>query len=156
MTDDAERRPIVLEGLPEAAFRSAVGYLDDALRECQLVLVAEGQGHETDAELSRVARSLVPDLEEVGDAFRAAGSQVRDDGTLRLAGALTVDQAALVADIQVLLVHLRILGRRGDLLLESDPEIAQLLTWVWEEVSDQLAGRPPRPYRRASPPDSTA
>lgn len=148
MTPAAERR-VVLDGLPEAAFQAAVGYLDDALRECQLVLVAESQGHSTDAGLSRVARSLVPDIEEVGDAFRAARSEIDDDGTLRLTGALALDQAALIADIQVLLVHLRTLSRRGDLLLESDPETAQLLTWVWEEISDQLAGRPARSYRLA-------
>ncbi|MGN6692896.1 MAG: hypothetical protein ACTHN0_01860, partial [Aquihabitans sp.] len=94
MSDPSGRRPIVLEGLPEAAFQTAVGYLDDALRECQLVLVAESQGHETDPELSRVARSLVPAIEEVGDAFRAARSERGGDGTLKLTGALTVDQAA--------------------------------------------------------------
>ncbi|HWJ60516.1 MAG TPA: hypothetical protein VNS19_00985 [Acidimicrobiales bacterium] len=149
MTPAQVRRPIVLDGLPAAAFQVAVGYLDDALRECQLVLVAESQGHATDPDLSHVARALVPAIEEVGDAFRAADSRSNPDGTLRLSGSLTVGQAAIVADIQVQLVHLRILGRRGDLLLESDPETAQLLTWVWEEVSDQIAGRPPRPYRLA-------
>ena len=147
MSDD--RRAIVLEGLPSGPFQAAVGYLDDALRECHLVLVAESQGHATDPELSRVATALVPDIEEIGDAFRAARSTPGADGTLRLEGSLAIDQAATIADLQVQLVHLRILGRRGNLLLDSDPEIAQLLTWIWEETSDQLHGRPPRPYRAA-------
>ena len=149
MTGSGPRRPIVLDGLPAASFHALVGYLDDARRECQLVLVAEGQGRATDAELARVARSLVPDLEEIGDAFRAATSTVNADGSLRLEGSLTVDQTAMVTDLQVQLVHLRILGRRGDLLLDSDPVIAQLLTWIWEEIADQLAGRAPRPYATA-------
>lgn len=143
------RREIVLDDLPRASFQAAVGYLDDALRECQLVLVSEGQGHRTDVELSRVATSLVPDIEEIGDAFRAAECTVGADGSIRLTGTLSVSQAAAIADLQVQLVHLRILGRRGDLLLDSDPEIAQLLTWIWEEISDQLHGRPARPYRHA-------
>lgn len=149
MSASGERCSIVLDGLPVAPFEAAVGYLDDALRECQLVLVAQGQGHRIDADLGRVARALVPDIEEIRDAFVAAESTTNADGTVRLAGSLAVGQAAMVADLQVQLVHLRILGRRGDLLLDSDPEIAQLLTWIWEEVSDQLAGRPSRPYRLA-------
>lgn len=149
MTDTEARRAIVLDGLPQASFQACVGYLDDALRECQLVLVAEGQGHVTDPELSRVARALVPDIEEIGDAFRAASSSVNADGSLRLEGALTLDQAAMVTDLQVQLVHLRILGRRGDLLLDRDPVVAQLLTWIWEEIAEQLAGRLPRPYATA-------
>ncbi|WP_421118729.1 hypothetical protein ACE2AJ_15365 [Aquihabitans daechungensis] len=143
MSGDDLRRPIVLDGLPEAPFRAAVGYLDDALRECQLVLVAQSQGHRTDADLGRVASGLVPDIEEIGDAFRAAEATSDGAGSLRLAGTLTVGQAATIADLQVQLVHLRILGRRGDLLLDSDPEIAALLTWIWEETSDQLQGRAP-------------
>ncbi len=149
MTAEEARRTIVLDGLPSASFPACVGYLDDALRECQLVLVAAGQGHRTDPELDRVARALVPHIEEIGDAFRAASSTVNPDGSLRLEGSLTLDQAAMVTDLQVQLVHLRILGRRGDLLLDSDPEIAQLLTWIWEEIADQLAGRAPRPYASA-------
>ncbi len=149
MTADDGRRDIVLDRLPGASFQAAVGYLDDALRECHLVLVAQGQGHRTDAQLSRVATALVPDIEEIADAFRAAESTTDDDGSIRLTGSLTVDQAATIADLQVQLVHLRILGRRGDLLLDSDPEIAQLLTWIWEEISDQLHGRPARPYTHA-------
>ena len=62
------RRTIVLDGLPEAAFRAAVGYLDDARRECQLVLVARGQGQNIDPALGRLAARMVPAIEEIGDA----------------------------------------------------------------------------------------
>lgn len=149
MTEADVSRIIVLDGLPETSFREAVGYLDDALRECQLVVVAEDQGHPTHPALSQVARALVPDIEEMRDAFVAATSTHNDDGSLRITGSLLVGQAGMVADLQVQLVQLRILGRRGDLLLESDPEVAQLLTWIWEAVLDQLAGRPARSYRPA-------
>jgi len=146
---DDLHRSIVLDGLPEEPFRAAVGYLDDALRECQLVLVARSQGHRTDAELGSVASRLVPDIEEIADAFRAAEATSDGAGSLRLVGTLMVGQDATIADLQVQLVHLRTLGRRGDLLLESDPETAALLTWIAEETSDQLHGRAPRPYRPA-------
>ena len=139
MRPDDRARTIVLDGLPEALFRAAVGYLDDARRECQLVLVSHGQGHRTEADLGRVANGLVPDIEEIGDAFEAAEVTSDGAGSLRLTGT--------IEDLQVQLVHLRILARRGDLLLDSDPEIAALLTWIWEEISDQLHGRAPRPYR---------
>lgn len=150
MSDADEICTIVLDHLPPVAFQEAVGYLDDALRECQLVLVAESQGHEIDPDLARVARALVPDIEAMRDAFVAAERTPNPDGTLRLVGELRCDQAPMVLDLQVQLVHLRDQGRRGDLLLESDPVIAQLLTWVWEAVSDQLAGLPPQPHRPAS------
>jgi hypothetical protein len=142
-----DRRTIVLDGLPEAAFRAAVGYLDDARRECQLVLVAQGQGQRIDPALGRLAARLVPAIEEIGDAFRSAEPISDGAGSLRLVGALGMDQAGLIAELQVQLVHLRTVGRRGDLLLDSTPENAALLTWIWEEISDQLQGRTPRPYR---------
>lgn len=150
MRDPDERCPILLDGLPPRLFEEAVGYLDDALRECQLVLVAESQGHVTDEDLGRVARALVPDIEAMRDAFVEAESSLNGDGTVRLAGSLLCGQASMVVHLQVQLVHLRDLERRGDLLLESDPQASQLLTWVWDAVADQLAGRPARPFRAAS------
>ena len=147
MSDRAALLPVDLDRLPPETFRQVVVYLDDVLRECQLVLVAEAQGQPTDPALSEVAKGLVPVIEEIGDAFEAADVRSDGAGSLRLTGSLTVGQAATIADLQVQLVHLRTLGRRGDLLLDSDPEIAALLTWIWEEISDQLHGRAPRPYR---------
>lgn len=139
-------RPIVIEDLPEADFRIAVGYLDDARRECQLVLVAQGQGRATDPVLASVASRLVPAIEAVGDAFLAAEATSDGAGSLRLRGAMDLEQAAAVAELQVQLVQLRTLVRRGDLLLDSEPAVAALITWLCEEVADQLAGRAPRPY----------
>jgi hypothetical protein len=144
------RRTIVLDGLPEAAFRAAVGYLDDARRECQLVLVAQGQGQNIDPALGRLAARMVPAIEEIGDAFRAAESTPDGTGALRLVGVLEMDQATLIGELQIQLVHLRAVGRRGDLLLDSTPDTAALLTWIWEEISDQLQGRAPRPYRAST------
>ena len=148
-TDDV--RPIVIEDLPEADFRVAVGYLDDARRECQLVLVARDQGRATDPVVARVATRLVPAIEAVGDAFLAAEVTSDGVGSLRLRGAMDAEQAAAVAELQVQLVQLRSLVRRGDLLLDSEPAVAALITWLCEEVADQLAGRAPRPYVAAGP-----
>lgn len=147
-TDD---RTIVIEGMPEADFREAVGYLDDARRECQLVLVAQSQGRATDPDVARVAARFVPAIEAVGDAFLAAQATSDGAGSLALHGMMDVDQAATIADLQAQLVQVRSFSRRGDLLLDAEPAVAALITWLCEEVCDQLAGRPPRPYRAATP-----
>ena len=55
MNRQAGRRLVDLDRLPPETFRAAVEYLDGALRECQLVLVAEGQGHHNDPALAAVA-----------------------------------------------------------------------------------------------------
>lgn len=142
-------RVIELDRLPPETFRKMVVYLDDVLRECQLVLVSQDQGRDVSVELGDIASGLVPDIEEIADAFRAAEDSVKDDGTLHLRGSLTADQASLIASLQMRLVQVRQLGRRGALLLESDPQVIALMVWVWEEISDQLAGRAARPYRHA-------
>jgi hypothetical protein len=147
VTDPAVRLPVDLDGVPATTFRQMVVYLDDVLRECQLVLVAQGQGRAVATDVADIASGLVPDLEEIGDAFRAADATENADGTLHLRGSLTAEQAQLIASLQLRLVQIRQLGRRGALLLESDPQVVSLMVWVWEEVADQLAGRPPRPYQ---------
>ncbi|MCU1371750.1 MAG: hypothetical protein JWO77_2944 [Ilumatobacteraceae bacterium] len=149
MTERAAVLPVDLDRVPPATFRHMVVYLDDVLRECQLVLVSQSQGRAVSTELADIASGLVPDIEEIGDAFRAAEITERDDGTLHLSGALTANQASLLAGMQVRLVQVRQLGRRGALLLDSDPQVIQLMEWVWEELADQLRGRRPRPYQHA-------
>jgi hypothetical protein len=140
--------PVRLERLPAALLDQAITYLGDTLRECQLVLVDRDQGRRDDSPLLTLAEALVPDLEEVRDVVRAAdvrteGDEVQIDLVLRL------EHAATIAHLQMQLVQLRLLGRRGSLLVESDPEVTQLLAWIWEETADQIHGRTPRPYRRA-------
>lgn len=147
MSDRAALLPVDLDRLPPETFRQVVVYLDDVLRECQLVLVSQSQGRAVGTELADIASGLVPDIEEIGDAFRAAEATTNDDGTLHLVGALTANQASLIASLQLRLVQVRHLGRRGALLLDSDPQVVQLAEWIWEELSDQLHGRPPRPYQ---------
>ena len=149
MSQSGDRRPIVLDGLPPVTFRAAVVFLDDALRECQLVLVAQSQGHATAPELSDIAARLVPSIEEIADAFRAAEVTTADDGSVRLAGSLGARQLATVAEVQRQLIELRFRGRQGALLLDADPRVSALLAWIWNEVADQLTGRAPRPYRHA-------
>ena len=76
---------------------------------------------------SALAAGLVPDIEEVGDAFRAAELTTNPDGTIHLQGTLEFNQSATLAHLQMQLIQLRLLGRRGGLLLESDPQVTQLL-----------------------------
>lgn len=147
MSDSRTRRPVVLDHLPAATFRAAILYLDDVLRECQLVLSGHAQSDDVDPTLVGLAEGIVPDIEELRDAFRAAELSVLEDGSLRMVGELEVGQSGTIAHLQVQLIQLRLLGRRGGLLLESDPQVTHLLAWLWEETADQLHGRDARPYR---------
>jgi hypothetical protein len=138
---------VVLEGLPVILFDTAVTYLADVLRECQLVQVGLHQGEVVAGELADLAEGLVPDLEELRDLFRAA--DITTDGELyRVALKMQASDASTLAHLQMQLVQLRFLGRRGGLLIRSDPEIIGFLAWVWDEAADQLNGRPGRRYRR--------
>ena len=150
MTDPHEHRTIVLDALPPALFDRAVTYLGDVLRECQLVLVGRSQGADTDPTLSNLAEGLVPDIEEMRDALEAADMRDNPDGTLRFETVLEVSQAGTLAHLQMQLVQLRLLGRGGGLLVESNPEVTELLAWIWDEAADQLHGRPPRPHRHGA------
>jgi hypothetical protein len=147
MAEADEPREVLLEGLPVERFRGAVTYLADVLRECQLVLVGRDQGEETDQALSGLAEGLVPDLEQVRDAFVRGTYELDDQGLLRFRTTLEVAQAATLAHLQMQLVQLRLLGRGGGLLVESDPEVSELLAWIWDEASDQIHGRAPRRHR---------
>ncbi|MCU1355707.1 MAG: hypothetical protein JWM89_1125 [Acidimicrobiales bacterium] len=150
MLDQREVRNVVLDHLPAQTFEAAVSYLGDTLRECQLVLVGRTQGSDHDPILSALAEGLVPDLEEIGDAFDASSVIQLDDGSLRLDGELEVAQTGTLAHLQMQLIQVRLLGRRGGLMVRSDPDVTQLLAWIWDELSDQLHGRPPRPYHAAT------
>lgn len=148
--DPRQRRAVRLDGVPQDTFAAAVSYLSDVLRECQLVQVAHHQQRPLDPMLAELAGGLVPDLEAVREVF--LDGTVSDDGggTVCLAVTLQVAQAATLAHLQMQLVQLRLLERRGGLLLRSDPAITQLLDWIWGEASDQLRNRPARPYRSAT------
>lgn len=139
----AATHTIVLEGLPESLAEAATTYLEDTLRECQLVL-SDDVG--VDGPLRELATSLVPDLEEIRDLFSQA--DVSTDGeAVRYDVPMHVGHAGTMAHLQMQLVQLRLLGRRGQLLVPSDPTVTQFLAWVWDESMDQLHGRHPRPYR---------
>lgn len=150
MSSPHDLRPVVLDRLPTQTFGAAVTYLADILRECQLVLVGRSQGDDADPTLSQLAEGLVPDLEEVRDAFAAAEVTTHADGSTRLEATLEVAQSGTLAHLQMQLIQLRLLGRRGGLMVESDPDVTQLLAWIWDEASDQLHGRPARAYHAAT------
>jgi hypothetical protein len=147
MGDPRARCPVVLDRLPADLLHAAVTYLADILRECQLVLVDRLQGVVHDPELCHVAEGLVPDLEEVADAFTGADLSLLDDGSVRVETVMESAQSGVLANVQIQLVQLRLLGRRGGLLVRSDPEVTQFIAWIWDEAADQLHGRAARPYR---------
>lgn len=137
--------PVRLVRVPTALFDAAVSYLADVLRECQLALEGHRAGIEADPQLADLASALVPDLEELQEIFRsslatAEGDRTTVDLEMRMA------DAPLLAHLQMQLIQLRLVGRRGAMLVVSDPVITQFLAWVWDEASDQLHGRSPRPY----------
>lgn len=138
-----ESQPVVLAGLPRALFDEAVTYLADIMRECQLILVDRSDGHDPD--LIELAEALVPDLEEVGELFRRGRHDV-DEDRVSLELELHGGHIGTLVHLQMHLVHLRFLARRGTLLVASDPNVSKLLAWIWDETADQLHGRRPRPY----------
>ncbi len=150
MSDPFELRYVVLDRLPAVSFAAAVTYLADILRECQLVLVGRNQGALTDPTLAQLAEGLVPDIEEIRDVFEAGSLTTNDDGSTCLVAPIEVGQAGTLAHLQMQLIQLRLLGRRGGLLVRSEPDVSQLLAWIWDEASDQIHGRPARPYHPAT------
>jgi hypothetical protein len=146
-TDPHAMREVVLDQLPATTFQAGVTYLADVLRECQLVLVGSDQGSNPAPEVLALAEGLVPDLEEIGDLFEAGDLAAVDATTVRFRADAQVGQVGLLAHLQMQMVQLRLIGRRGNLMVRSDPQVTQLLAWMWDEAADQLHGRPPRPYR---------
>lgn len=142
----APARVVLLDGLPGSLVEAATTYLADMLRECQLVVADQDPESAVSDELRELASSLVPDLEEVRALFAGAQRSHEGDAT-RIEVGMHAGHAGIMAHLQMQLVQLRLLGRRGELLVPSDPVVTQFLAWVWDESSDQLHGRRPRPYR---------
>ena len=138
---------VYLEALPVNLFSRAVTYLADVLRECQLMLVDDQSDLSPAIEPAALdlVKALVPDLEEMRDLFRAADITVGAD-TVSIVARMPVSTVATMAHLQMQLVQLRFLARQGGMLVPSEPEVSKVLAWVWDEASDQLHGRPPRPY----------
>lgn len=140
-------REVVLDQLPAVTFQAGVTYLADVMRECQLLLVGGDQVTDPGPDVLALVAGLVPDLEEIGDLFDAGDLVMRDGTTVCFRTEAEVGQVGLLVHLQMQLVQLRLIGRRGNLMVRSDPQVTQLLAWIWDEVADQLHGRPPRPYR---------
>lgn len=137
--------PVVLDGVPADLLGEAVSYLADVLRECHLAVIDHGQGGVVDDELLGLASALMPDLEELREISRSS-TVVPVGATVTVQAELRLSDAALLADLQTQLIQLRLLGRRGFLLVVSDPRITRFLAWIWDEAADQLHGRTARPY----------
>lgn len=139
------RRTVVLDGLPVALFDASLTYLADILRECQLILVRQGQDGAADPLLVELADHLVPDIEALRDLFGQAHISV-ERGRYRVELSMGLPDAETIAHLQMRLVQVRLLGRRGSLMVVSDPRVTQLLAWIWDEAADQLHDRRARPY----------
>lgn len=139
---------VTLEELPEVVFEQAVTYLADVLRECQLILV-DGVSGPAGSRLDVVslAKVLVPDLEDVRDMFRAAQISAAD-GSITMGVQLRPSVAATMVHLQMHLVQLRFVECEGGILVSSDPAVIDLLRWIWDEISEQMHGREPRPHPR--------
>lgn len=137
---------VALIGLPADTFEHGITYLADVLRECQLILV-DGAGGAIASRLDVVAlaKVLVPDLEEVRDLFRHADLTATGD-RVDVIITLRPSAAATLVHLQMHLVQLRFVEVEGGVLVSSDPEVIDLLRWIWDEVSEQLRGRLPRPH----------
>lgn len=144
MNDDVV--DVMLADLPTEIFEQAVTYLADVLRECQLILV-DGDSGPVRSRLDVVALAtvLLPDLEEVRDMFRAADITAVD-GRVTMTVSRQPLLAATLAHLQMHLLQLRFVECEGGILVASDPEVTDLLRWIWDEVSEQLHGRSPRLY----------
>lgn len=147
MTDPRASQPFVLDRVPADALAATVAELRDVHRECQLVLIGAEQGSAADPEVVELASALLADLDEVGDLYDATATTELPGGLLRLEGRLAPGQAATLTHLQVQLLQLRLVARRGGLLLTFDPSVAAMVAWICEEVADQVHGRPPRAYR---------
>ncbi len=147
VTDPHAVREVVLDQLPAATFQAGVTYLADVLRECQLVLLGSDEEGDPAPDVLALVEGLVPDLEEIGDLFDAGDLAMRDEVTVCFRADAEVGQVGLLAHLQMQLGQLRLIERHGNLMVRSDPQVSQLLAWIWDEVADQLHGRPPRPYR---------
>lgn len=140
---------ITVTDLPKATFELAITYLADVLRECQLILVDGVEGAATThLDVVALATVLVPDLEEVRDMFRTSAITVVDEHVTMVV-ALRASTASTMVHLQMHLVQLQFVEVEGGVLVTSDPEVIDLLRWIWDEVSAQLHGRAPRPYQLA-------
>ncbi len=139
---------VTLAGLPAEMVDHGVTYLADVLRECQLILIDSiTRPAASRLDVVALAKVLVPDLEEVRDLFRSAEVTATGD-RVDVAVALKSSVRATLVHLQMHLVQLRFVECEGGILVESDPEVIELLRWIWDEVSEQLHGRSPRSYLR--------
>jgi hypothetical protein len=134
------------DDLPADLFGAAFTFLNDVLRECQLVNVAGLGATAVHPDLHELAGALVPDLEEVIGLLGRA-DLVADGATVNLSFEPTTTSASTMAVLQTRLAQLRFFGRRGDLLIEPDPAVSAFLGWMWDATADQLHGLRSRPYR---------
>lgn len=141
-SSSSAERALVLDRVPTALLSDAVAALEEAARECQLIVL--GGAVADDDALLQLATDLVPSIEAVADAFRSATVDDAGDGTVRLVGRAPEGFAEVLADLPVHLVSLRRFRHTDRVLVDIDPPVVALVVWMCTELDDQLAGRPPQ------------
>jgi GAF domain-containing protein/anti-sigma regulatory factor (Ser/Thr protein kinase) len=159
-SEEAEPRHVRIDGLPPVAVVQGDEYVDELVRELELVRLGGRQG---------VLRSDYPQrvlavIEDVVHRYAAARGMMRDQAESALAsGAATftleidLPPAAAVAmsEFAALLDEVEGLARRG-LLLTVPPasEVRALQRWLWAEIVRQVRGDPdPVPVPAGAGPD---
>ena len=151
-------RTVTLRRIPLAVYREAEEHNDALLRELSLITQFSTQLSTAGPQRPPLPSHLRELAEEVRHRFRTATSGLRAQVEQALRqGETAVDLVLVVPDsgpdmFFVLVRQLDELDRycaRGDLLtLASSPTLRRFRRWSAQQVSDQLAGRPPEAWRQ--------
>lgn len=144
-----ELRQAVLLSVTPDNFLAAERYLDDVVRECQLIAVGEQAGLDVPRHLERLADEMLQVM-AVRDELHAQVVTAAERGEAAIDVIVTVkpEGPARVRRLLALLEDFEEAARAGRLLaVPSDPEISSRLRWALNQVADQVAnGVKPQPY----------
>ncbi len=127
----------------------AIGrYLDDLVRECQLIEVGVGEGVATTVRVRNLADGVLAMARVRELQLQVVDAAERGADELDLVLAVTDAAADRVAKLRELLDDVAELQRQGMLLLEPLPPTRdRLLRWCFEQISRQVTiGATPAPF----------
>ncbi len=150
----SQDRRVVLLDVGVDVLRAVTRYLDDLVRECQLIEVGAGQGLATTEPVHHLADGLlaVDRVHELQPQVVEAVDRGHDH--LDLVLAVTERAPERMAKLGVLLDEAAELQRRGCLLLAPLPsELDRRLRWALDQITAQVADHAePRPFESAPRP----